>query len=96
MGMNTHVVGFKAPDEAWKKMKAVWDACEAAGTAIPSKVLEFFNHEPPEDSGVVIDLEEENCVEEWKADMEDGFVIDVKELLKTHPDITHIRFYNSY
>jgi len=96
MGMNTHIIGFKAPDEKWKKMKAVYDACEVAGTAIPMAVTDYFNDEPPDDAGVEVELEEEDCVEKWREEMEDGFVVDVKRLLNDHPDITHIRFYNSY
>jgi hypothetical protein len=47
MGMSTHVVGFKPPDEKWRKMKAVWDACEAAGTDPPAAVSKFFEGDVP-------------------------------------------------
>ncbi len=93
MGMSTHVKGFRPPDEKWKKMKAAWDACEAAGTAIPKEVLEFFDHEPPDSAGVEIELEEEECCAEYRDDCRDGFEIDVTKLPK---GLTLIRFYNSY
>lgn len=96
MGMSTHIVGFKAPDDKWKKMKAVWDACEAAGTTIPNKVLEFFDHTEPDSSGVTINLDGEDEVEEWGDLSRTGFQVDIKGLLKKYPDLTHIRFYNAY
>jgi hypothetical protein len=93
MGMSTHVVGFRPPDEKWKKMKAVWDACEAAGTDIPKDVERFFNGESPDDQGVAIDIKDHACCESYDGDGSQGFEIDLKKL---PPDVTIIRFYNSY
>ena len=42
MGMSTHLVGIVPPDDDWKKMKAVWDACDNADVDIPKDVSEFF------------------------------------------------------
>lgn len=95
MSMSTHVVGFKPPDDKWKKMKAVWDSCAAAGMDPPKNVLEFFNWVPPDDRGVEVDLEKHPCVAKYNPPNrgQDGFEIDVKKL---PPDVTVIRFYNSY
>ncbi|GAF68286.1 unnamed protein product [marine sediment metagenome] len=93
MGMSTHVIGFKPPDEKWAKMKAVWDACEVSDITTPETVYNFFEGEPPDDSGVRIELETDGCVTQWKGDMEDGFEVDVSKL---PPDVTVIRFYNAW
>jgi hypothetical protein len=93
MSMSTHVVGFKPPDDKWKKMKAIWDSCEEAGIEPPKAVSKFFEDTPPDESGVEIELEEHDCVSEYNDDSCNGFEIDVKKL---PPDVTVIRFYNSY
>lgn len=93
MSMSTHIIGFKPPNEKWKQMKAVWDACETAKTPIPQEVLNFFNHEPPDDDGVEINLETHPCCEEYDEDMSEGFQIEIDKLPK---DIKIIRFVNSY
>ena len=96
MGMNTHIVGIVAPNQAWKNMKAVYESCIEAGVKIPEEVDRFFNGEPPDDSGVVINIENAAVVEKWGEDMKDGFVVDLKLLRTMSPNLTHIRFYNSY
>lgn len=42
MSMSTHVFGILEQDAKWKKMKAVWDACTAAGIDIPREVSNYF------------------------------------------------------
>jgi len=93
MGMSTHVTGFRPPDEKWKKMKAVHDACVAAGTDLPKGVDEFFGWDTPDNKGVTVDLEKDECCKEYNGNAEDGFEIDVTKLPK---DVTVIRFYNAY
>lgn len=94
MGMNTHVVGIRPPDEMWKKMKAARDACVAADVPIPDEVMEFFNYEEPDSAGVLIDLEDyESCCEKWGAEGKQGFEIDLSKLPE---NIKLIRFFNSY
>jgi hypothetical protein len=93
MSMSTHIVGFAAPDEKWKRMRAVWDACEDAGVPAPSEVLEFFNYEAPTEAGVTIPLEGHESVTAYKRDMQDGFEIDVRKL---PGNVQFVRFYNSY
>jgi hypothetical protein len=74
-------------------MKAAYDACQAAGVAAPSDVMEFFDHEPPDSLGVRIEIERQPCTSKYRDDMRDGFEVDIKKL---PPDVTIIRFYNSY
>lgn len=93
MSMSTHVVGFAPPDEKWQKMKAVWDACAAAKIPVPDEVDRFFNFNVPDSSGVEIELENLECVSEYRAEMVDGFQIDLSKL---PPNVKFIRFFNSY
>ncbi len=51
------VIGVRKPDDTWLKMKAVWDSCTAAKIKIPDQVVAFFNHNPPNNVGVEIRLD---------------------------------------
>ena len=51
MSMSTSVVGFVPPDEEWKKMKAVWDACANADVETPNDVDDFFSGKEPDKNG---------------------------------------------
>lgn len=95
MSVSTHVVGFKPPDDTWKKMKAVWDSCEAAGIRIPKEVCEYFNDTTPDDSGVVITLEKHPCCKKYNNtnQAEEGIEITLSDLPK---DVKIIRFYYSW
>lgn len=92
MGMSTHVVGIVPPDDTFLKMRAVYETCKTAKVRIPEDVVEFFNHEPPDEQGVVASLPKE-CIRVHNADMENGFEID---LTKVPKHVKAIRFYNSY
>jgi stress response protein SCP2 len=93
MSMNSYVIGFKPPDDKWKQMKKAFDACCAAGIKVPDEVMEYFHWESPDDSGVKIDGDKLSGVKKHSADMEDGFEVDIRKL---PPDVTIIRFVNSY
>lgn len=94
MSMSTHVIGFRPPDEKWKKMKAVWEACRKADVKVPEDVLDFFNHVAPDDRGVEVVLEKlPSCTKKFKAEAQDGFEIDVTKL---PAGVTVVRFYNAY
>lgn len=101
MGMSTHVVGFKPPDEKWRKMKAAWDSCTAAGVDVPKEIGEFFNWEKPDDEGVTVTLEDwkggkevlHECIRKWSEGSRSGYEVDVTKLPK---DVTVLRFYNSW
>jgi len=89
MGMSTHVVGIRPPDEDWRKMKAAYDACAAAGLEPPEAVSRFFEWEEPDESGVVVEIP----TRPFKAEMREGFEVDVDALPE---GVKTIRFYNSY
>lgn len=91
MGMSTHIQGFKAPDEKWLKMKAVWDVCKASGIEPPQEVYDYFEGQEPDEAGVVVELNEKEF--KWSDDYCSGFSVEIAKLPK---DLTHIRFYNSW
>lgn len=93
MGMSTYVVGIKPPDEKWKKMKAAWDACASAGVPIPKKVDDFFGGEPPDERGVVVEIEETQAVTKYHINTSSGFEVDISKL---PADVKIIRFCNSW
>jgi len=95
MSMSTNVIGFAPPDDDWRKMKAVWDACTMAKLPIPPEVDKFFNGEEPDDVGVKIPLRYpmHESVREYSADMREGFDIDLSKLPK---QVKILRFYNSF
>lgn len=85
-----HVIGFKPPDDKWKKMKAVWDTCLRAGVAAPEEVGQFFNWTAPDEQGVEV-AQKELPVRELAG--ESGFELDVTKLDK---DIKIVRFFCSW
>jgi hypothetical protein len=91
MGMSMHVVGIVPPDEKFKQMKAIYDACQAADVTIPDEVWEFFENDAPDDAGVIVPIKEAR--EEWGDDGRNGYEIDLSKLPKK---VTKIRFYCSW
>lgn len=92
MGMSMHVLGIKPPDDRWQKMRAVWEACEAAGINAPDEVVRFFEYRAPDPRGVIVELDPV-AVSEYRAESSEGFDVDLSKL---DPAITVIRFYNAY
>lgn len=97
MGMSTHVVAFKPPGEKWQQMKAVWDACRAAGVEVPDEVERYFEYDGPDPVGVEVkraDLINSGALYDWNdGPHASGYEVDVTKLPK---DVTVIRFYNSW
>lgn len=95
MGMSMHVSGFKPADQKWNKMKAIWDACYDAQEVVPENVQKFFNGDPPDKSGVRVELDNHECCIDWidKDACADGFEIDISKLPN---DVKTIRFFCSY
>jgi hypothetical protein len=91
MGMSTHVIGFRPPDEQWRKMKAVYDACKAAGTEAPRSVIEFFNDEEPDDNGQSADIKA--ATRPYQDDSREGIEVDITKLPQ---GLKIVRFYNSW
>lgn len=96
MSHSMHIEGFRPPDAKFKKMLTAYNACEAAGVDAPEEVIDFFNGETPDPAGVSIDLAERKfgkAVQEYHAEMQDGYEVNLDEL---PDDIRVIRFVNSY
>ena len=89
MGMSTHVIGFRPPDETWHKMKAAWDACAAVGLEPPESVVRFFNYESPDAAGVEVEIESR----EYCGEMQEGIEVDIDALPE---GVRVIRFINSW
>lgn len=98
MSMLAYVIGFHPPDEEWRKMKRVYDACVEAGTDVPAEVEKFFGYEEPDERGVTIDqdsLEKSGALTEWRdGDPSSTYCYEV-EVAKLRPNVTHIRFFNN-
>jgi hypothetical protein len=95
MSMSTHVIGIKPPDEKWIAMKKIWDACQEAGVDPPVKVERFFESDygsSPDPQGVIVEIPKD-AKRNYQGECSDGFEIDVRKL---PPDVTIIRFYNSW
>lgn len=93
MSMSTSITGFKPPDEKWKKMKAIWDACEEAGVSPPEAVDKFFNRVPPDDSGVEVRIDDTVCCRRCNGEMRTGFEVLLDKIPK---DVKIIRFWNTW
>lgn len=89
MGMSTSVIGFVPPDDTWRKMKAIWDACEAAKIEAPKEVWLFFNDQRPDNKGLEVHVPHK----EWGDEYRQGIEISVDEIPK---HVKTIRFYNSW
>jgi len=92
MGMSSHVIGFRDPDEKWKQMKDIYDSCKQANVEPPDEVNKFFNWEPPEKEGIKVNIDE-ICESYSPYDVTEGFKIEISKLPK---NITHICFWNSW
>lgn len=58
MSRDVSITGYRPPNEQFKKMGAVYDACRAAKIPIPEEVLKYFNYEsPPSHGGVSVKIE---------------------------------------
>lgn len=93
MGMSTFIIGFRPPDKRWKEMKKIWDSCDKANIEQPKEVDEFFDGEEPDASGVKIELEGTEAVQDYDEENGSGFQVDISKLPK---DLKLIRFYNNW
>ena len=92
----TRVIGLKAPDDKWKKMEAVYRACEAAGVDTPIEVKKFFDFEPPKSGDVEVNLTKNPCMKNFDAEMKEGFDINLEALRKFNPTIHTLRVYTDF
>jgi hypothetical protein len=98
MGMSTHVVGVKPPDEKWQRMKAIWDACMAARVDPPREVMKFFEGETPDPLGVRVgefELRSAGCLKDWCDPRGSSSGVEL-DLAKLPPGVTVLRFVNSW
>ena len=58
MGVRVWVLGVRPIDQRFQKMKAVYDACAAAGVGVPEEVLDFFDGDDPPLYGIEVDIKE--------------------------------------
>ena len=96
MSMSTFVEAYKPPDEKWRAMKSVWDACARAEVDPPDEVLDFFEEEKPDKAGVRIDhfkMEKAGIIKEWGDDGRSGYELDLEKLPE---GVKVLRFYNSW
>ena len=100
MSSSLYVVGFRPPDEEWQRMKAAYDACKSAGVDPPKKIESFFNHDAPDDAGVLVRMacdysskERHVSVEDYVENGYQGFTVD---LTKLPEGLRYIRFFISY
>lgn len=93
MGMSTYVIGIKPADDIWRKMKAIWDACKAAGIEPPQEVEIFFGGERPNESGVEVSLRNHPAIASSGDDSREFWDVDLSKL---PPDVKIVRFVNSF
>jgi hypothetical protein len=93
MGMSTYVQGFVPPTGKWQSYKNIWEACEAAHVEAPTEVQEFFDYEPPDDNGVVVDINDAVVNYSDANTTSERWEVDITKLPK---DVTVVRFVNSY
>lgn len=91
MSMSTHAVGIRPADDRYKSMLAIYDGCRKIGVSVPKEVDKFFNGEPPEPNGVVVNIEDATSV--WETDYCQGLEVDISKLPS---DVKVVRFYNSW
>lgn len=98
MGMTSYVIGIRPPDDKYKKMLAVYNACITANIVIPDEITDFFNGQDPDPAEVHIDLKDTGknpCVLNYY-DVEgnsQGLEVVLDRLPK---DIRILRFVNSF
>jgi len=94
MSMSTNIYGVIPADTHYKKMAAIWHQCEDAKVTIPKEVVNFFHGEPPDDDGILIDLEQLPCCKVYSGEESaEGVEIDISRLPE---NVKKIRFYNSF
>lgn len=74
------MIGFRPPDEKWKKMKAVYDACQVAGIETPKEIDLFFGYDVPSDDGVTVDIK--SAAEYQRDDDSECIKVDIRKLPK--------------
>lgn len=101
MSMSMHVFAVKPADENYRRKAEAYRACDSAGIPIPAELDAFFGGDGPDPTGTLQHLGHGHTqpkdlhpsVAKYKAEMEDGFEVDITKL----PEGTRfIRFYCSW
>ncbi len=91
MSMSTYVQGLKPKTEEYQIKLDIYNACEKINVEPPREIVDFFDGEICEE-GIVTELPKE-AVREYSDEYRDFFEVD---LTKLSPDVSRIRFVNSY
>lgn len=92
MSMSTYVQGLKPKTEEYQTKLDIYIACRKINVEPPREIVDFFDGEICEE-GIVTELPKE-AVREYADDYcREFFEVD---LAKLPPDVTKIRFVNSY
>jgi hypothetical protein len=80
MGFDMHVYGIVPADAEYKRMQAVWEACEKANVPVPREVEVFFNYDKPDGHGIQVALGASEGVAKLPGDS--GYVVRIDQLPK--------------
>jgi hypothetical protein len=97
MGMSMHAYAVKPADENYQRKAAAYRACEAARIPIPRELVDFFNGEQPDPTGVAVHIgsghgvtQAHPCCARFCDSSREGFEVDITKL----PEGTRfVRFY---
>lgn len=92
MGISTYVQGLKPKTEEYQTKLDIYTACRKINVEPPREIVDFFDGEICEE-GIVIELPKEAVREYAYNYCREFFEVD---LTKLPPDVTKIRFVNSY
>lgn len=92
MSMSTYVQGLKPKTEEYQKMLDILAACEEVNVKPPTEIVDFFDGEICKE-GIVTEIPKEAVREYADNYCREFFEVD---LTKLPPDVTKIRFVNSY
>lgn len=93
MGMHSHVIGIRPPNDEYQKKVTAWKACVAANIDVPQELMDYFEGEGPREGGMQLNLEDHHCCEIFNEEMKDGFTIELEHVPE---GVKFIRFYNAY
>lgn len=92
MSMSTYVQGLKPKAEEYQTKLDIYNACKKINIEPPREIVDFFDGEICEE-GIVTELPKEAVREYADNYCREFFEVD---LTKLPPDVTKIRFVNSY
>lgn len=96
MGMSTSVKGLVQDSEEYQKRRAAYLACREARVTPPEELIAYFSafdQDFADGEDVPVRAEVEIPSREWQDDYRAGIEVDVAAL---PPNVTTIRFYNSW